>query len=176
MAVVALLILIPLALVLRDDETGSLEAGPEPRPVTLGERKSKRKLGVEYRLPAGWNARTKDGVLRLGHRSRDVAIAISTPGPRGDADAIREQALAAIDDLYRKVSVLSRIRDQRLGGLPARGVVAAAQSKDGGAPLRILLATARGKRRAYLIEVFASTDAAGLIAAQSLLNELRFTR
>lgn len=178
MAVIGLLVAIPVTLLIRggDDETSPPAAGPEPQ-VELRERALDRRVGVRYRLPREWRARSRDRVLQITSRRRDVAVAISDAGHRSQAQRILRQARAALEDEYRRFEVVTHRVGRRAGDLRADGFVAAARSRRG-QDLRILVIVGKGKRRAYLIEVFAPATGPGrgLVEAQALLNALRFDR
>lgn len=175
MAVVGLLVAVPVTIAVRGGDDGAPPAvtvAPDTE-VGLGKLRFDRALGVEYRLPPGWRARRKASVLRFTKPGEGVVVAVSAPGPRRDAELIGREALASLRSTYAGVRVGQRVRGREIGGLPARGLVVFARVPGKGA-LRILLASARGEKRAYLVEVFvAADDQGGLVEAQALLGVLR---
>ena len=174
MAVVGLLVAVPVTIAVREDEDAAPRGTTVPADtgVGLGKLRFDRALGVEYRLPPGWRARRKASVLRFTKPGEGVVVAVSAPGPRRDAELIGREALTSLRSNYVGVRVVQRIGGRQIGGLPARGFVVLARVPKRGA-LRVLVASARGEKRAYLLEVFvAARDPDGLVEAQALLNEL----
>jgi hypothetical protein len=172
MAVVGLLIAIPVTIAVRGDG-GDGEQAPEPTPdvPAVGEVQFDRDLGVELRLPEGWKRKRKDDVVTFKSEDGTVLIAISAPGPEDDVDAIQAAAIDEIKSQYRGVEVVDSKKKRKLGGRPAQVAVISARHPKDRAPLRILVGTAKGEQRAYLVEVFAS-GSQGLVEAQVLLNNL----
>ena len=178
MAVVALIVAIPVTVAVR----GSDDDGEAPAPVTdppeVGNIEFDRKLGVELRLPEGWKRKEEKGGA-VSYRSRDgsVLIAISAPGPANDYEEIAGAAIDSIEGEYRKVEVVDRIKNRKLGGARAVTAAISAVNPENGVPLRILLSAAKGEKRAYLVEVFAAGEdpSNSLVEAQALLNNLKLT-
>jgi hypothetical protein len=178
MAVVALVIAIPATIAIRggdDDGEGDAAPAAQTEAPEVGKLELDRSLGVELRVPAGWK-RKKEGEA-VTYRSDDetVLIAISAPGPAGDFEEIQDAAVDAIESEYRRVEVVKRSSKQRLGGRRAETAAIAATNPKQGTPIRILVVTAKGEERAYLVEVFAagSDPNASLVEGQALLNNLR---
>ncbi len=168
MAVVALAVAVPVTLIVRDrdEESGSRAARPELRST-----KVYRDLGIQLRSPKGWELKRKHGAVAYRSPDRDIAIVISSPGPVKDADAIQREALGVVQEQYRKARVIQRLKKPRLANRPASAAVMSARRPEGG-DIRLLVATIRGKERAYLLEVLA-TGVSSLVEAQALLNTLR---
>ena len=180
MAVVGLAVAIPVTIALRGDDDDGGEAGPAPapEPPAVGELEFDRKLGIELRLPEGWKRKEeKDGVVTFRSKDKSVLIAVSAPGPAEDADEIQSAAVDSIKSEYRDVDVVERVSRRKLGDLRADTAAIAARHPESRAALRILVATAKGEKLAYLLEVFAAgaDPGAGLVEAQVLLNNLRLT-
>ena len=176
MAVVGLLVAIPLTIIVRggDDDDDS----PPPAVPTVpevGDVRVDRKLGIELRLPAGWKRSREKGAVSFRSEDGTVLIAISAPGPGEDAKAIHGAAVDAVDSKYRAVEVESREGKTRLGDRPAQLTAISARQPKDRSPLRILVVTAKGDQRAYLVEVFAAGEDpnAALVEAQVVLNNLR---
>lgn len=176
MAVVALVVAIPATLLIRggEDDGGTPErverAAQTTPPVP---RKVDRKLDVAMQLPRGWRSKRRDGVLTLRSKRRDAAVVISAPGPAKSAGEIYEQAVDAVRAQYRKAKVLDESTG-RLGGRQARTTALAVARPDDGGRMGVLVAVARGKKRAYLVEVFsrASDPGIALLEAQTVLSTL----
>lgn len=177
MAVIALIVAIPAAIALGGGRDEPDPAADPPRAAApeLGEVDSSRKLGVVLRLPDGWTRRDKKDVVAYRSADRSVLVAISAPGPAGDADSIQSAAVDAVKGQYRGVDVIRTSSRGRLGGRPTETAAIAARNPKSRDPVRILASTAKGERRAYLVEVFAaeSDPTAALIQAQAVLNGLR---
>jgi hypothetical protein len=84
-----------------------------------------------------------------------------------------DSAVAALRDQYGDVEV-GEAGETRLAGRPARSAVVSATSSRGTA-LRVVVAAVRGRRRAYLVQVFAARNASEgrLAEAQTAINSLR---
>jgi hypothetical protein len=177
MAALGMLIAIPVTIAVRggDDESDGGATTVEPEVPPVGEIEFDRKLGVELRVPEGWKRRERDNAITYRSNDGTVLIAITAPGPADDVDAIQRGALNAIESQYRKVEVADKSSGQRLGGRRAVTAAITARHPKEGTPLRILVSTAKGDKRAYLVEVFASGSdpTAALVEAQVLLNNLR---
>jgi hypothetical protein len=174
MAVVGILVAIPVTLLLRDGNDGSTTSARtagSPAPE-LGSGKRDRGLDVTYRLPDGWSEDKKASAIRLTSDSGAVEIVVAAPAAASAASGVLDDALAAIRDGYDEVEI-SRGSGKKVGGLEARGAVVRAGTPEGS--LRILVAVAEGKERAYLVEVFTATDvnADDLRSAQAALNSLQ---
>ena len=171
MAVIGLAIAIPVTIIVRGDDDSEAPTAPEPQLPEVGEVQFDRDLGVELRLPAGWKRKREGEAVTLKSQDGTVLIGISTPGPEEDVDAIQAAAVDAIKSEYRAVKVVDTSKKRKLGGRPAQVAVISARHPKERSPLRILVGTAKGERRAYLVEVFAS-GSQGLVEAQVLLNNL----
>lgn len=175
MAVIALVIAIPATLLLRggDDGGDAPELGGSSLPKP-GKPVADKSLGVEFRLPKGWKREKKASTIKLTSPDRKAAIAIAAPGPVGDAKPILEDAISTLKSQYAKAKVTQRIKGEKTGGLPSRGAVISARPKQGTGKIRILASLARGEKRAYLVEVFASDLAGDSVAeAQTVLRFLK---
>jgi hypothetical protein len=178
MAVVALAVAIPVTIAIRggDEGEGQDDAAPSELSdvVGLGEREFDRSLGVELRLPAGWKRKKEGEAVTYRSNDKGVLVAISAPGPAGDADEIHDAAVESIESEYRRAEVQKRGSKQRLGGRPAEIAAISATNPKEGTPIRILVATASGEKRAYLVEVFAAGEdpSTSQVEAQVLLNNL----
>ena len=171
MAIVGLAIAVPVTIIVRGGDDPEAPTAPEPQVPEVGEVQFDRDLGVELRLPAGWKRKREGDAVTFKSQDGTVLIGISAPGPEEDVDAIQAAAVDAIKSEYRAVKVVDTSKKRKLGGRPAQVAVISARHPKKGSPLRILVGTAKGERRAYLVEVFASGGEA-LVEAQVLLNNL----
>ena len=171
MLAVALLVAIPVTVLVRggdDDRPPEAEVAPALNPAVKD-----KQLDVGYQVPEGWTQSKEASAIKLRSRDRSTLIAIASPAPASKANQVLDDALASVRSSYRKVDVRPG-SGRQVGGLDAKGAVVAAQTPDGDA-LRILIAVAEGKRRAYLVELFtaANLDPERLREAQVALNSLR---
>ena len=177
MAVIAPIVAVPVAIALGggSNEPDPAADPPQAAAPELGEVDSDRKLGIVLRLPDGWTRRDKKDAVAYRSADRSVLVAVSAPGPAGDADSIQSAAVDAVEGQYRGVDVIKTSSRGRLGRRPAEAAAIAARNPKTRDPVRILVSTAKGERRAYLVEVFAagSDPTAALIQAQAVLNGLQ---
>jgi hypothetical protein len=173
MAVVALLVAIPVTIAIRggDDEDGSstsVATSPPLTPVV-----SNKGLKVSYQIPEGWRESKKAKAIQLQTRDRSALIAIAAPAAASRAGSLLDDTLATFHSEYKGVEIRPGSGKQ-VGGLDAKGAVITANSPDGN-QLRIVVAVAKGKKRAYLVEVFTAADAPveRVREAQVALNSLR---
>jgi len=173
MAVIALIVAIPVTIVLRG---GSGDSEPTVTPVSpTRDGEFDRDVGVELRLPKGWERERKESFVVFRSKDRHVLISVSVPGPASDAGEIHKEAIDTLEETHDAVEVVDRAKGKQLGGRPAQTAVISARNPENQNDLRILIATAKGEDLAYLVEVFAAAPNAGraLAEAQALLNGLR---
>jgi hypothetical protein len=134
-------------------------------------------LGVAVRRPAGWSAARRRGAIRLASARRDVLVAISAPGPARDARRLLEEAVGALVASLEDARVVGEPQRASLAGLRGTTRVVAGRNASG-TQVRVLASALRGRRRAYVVEVFAAESApAGRLAeAQAILGSLRLGR
>jgi hypothetical protein len=177
MVVVALVVAVPVTLLIRgggEDEAPTVTVDRAAAPAVDRPDEVDRKLGVAvHQLPQGWRSKRKGGVLTMRSRRRDAAVVVTSPGPVERAGEIHQQAIAAVRAQYRDVKVVEESRGE-LGGRKARTAALAARPPEGGGRLGIMVVTARGEKRAYLVEVFTRGENPGvaLLEAQAVLNNL----
>jgi hypothetical protein len=182
MAIVGLLIAIPVTIFV----SGSSDAPPaeslakiEVKAPDVGPQKVQDSLGVKLRVPEGWTRAEKQNVLELQSKDGAARVAISAPGPAADADELHSQVIAGLRTSYRDFDVAKNIDKVPVGGLKGQATIATGKlpQKKGGSAQKILVTTAEGKVRAYLVVVFTSDMASSsVLEAQALVNNLRFTK
>ncbi len=175
MAVIGLGVAIPLTIALRGGEPVDLPAAIEA--PKLGEIQFDRRLGVEMRLPPGWKTRFKGAQLELRSGDGSATIGISAPAGPAAAQGLRVATLARLKTDYKDLKVVQGVKRSQVGGLRAQTTaIAARQPGERGSDLRILLSTARGEKRSYLVLVFAAAPNPGqaIVEAQAVLNDIRF--
>jgi hypothetical protein len=172
MAAVALVVAIPLTLLIGDDDDDAVEAPVATAPA-LNPVAGDRSLDVNYQVPEGWTERKKAKAIQLQSRDRSTLIAIAAPAKASEAGRLLKDTLAAFRSGYEDVDVRPGAGKQ-VGGLDAKGAVITAKTPDGN-ELRIVVAVAKGKKRAYLVEVFtaANADPERVVEAQVALKSLR---
>jgi predicted Zn-dependent protease len=172
MLIVALLVAIPVTILIRggDDEES---APPTVAAPALNPGVQSRALDVRYQVPEGWKESKKAKAIQLLSTDRSVLIAIASPALASKSGALLDDALASIRSGYRDARIQPG-SGRQVGGLDAKGAVVAAKTRAGN-ELRIVVAVAEGKKRAYLVEVFTavSADPERLREAQVALNSLR---
>ena len=181
MAIVGLAIAIPVTLMVREDGDGDSVRALEPikaEEPKVGRVVHERDLDVKLRKPKGWDEKKRGEVLELASSDGAARVAISAPGPAADADRIHAEVLAGLRSTYRDVTVLDKKAKEPVGELKGRATAVSARvpGKNRGNELRILVSTARGKERAYVVVVFTQAEGASqsVLEAQALVNNLRF--
>jgi hypothetical protein len=182
MAIVGLLIAIPVTILV----SGGGDAPPAPalekievKAPAVGPQKMQESLGVKLRVPEGWTRTEKQNVLELQSKDRAARVAISAPGPAADADELHSQVIAGLRTSYRDFDVAKNIDKAPIGGLKGQATVATGDlpGKKGGSTQKILVTTAEGKVRAYLVVLFTTDQtSSSVLEAQALVNNLRFTK
>jgi hypothetical protein len=153
---------------------------PTPPPLAklpaLTERFVDKELGVTGYVAPGWIVGGKGAILRLGSTDGKAIIAIVAPGAASTASAALTTTLAAIRKTYKHVSV-KKAPGASLGGRPAQSVVIYATTVRG-VHVRILLASARGRRYAYALQASTSVRAPLklLEETQETIATLRFSK
>lgn len=181
MGIVGLLVAIPVTIL----ASGGGDAPPigplaeiEVKAPEVGPKKVEQSLGVELRVPEGWTREQKRNVLELQSKDRAARVAISAPGPAADAKQLHSEVIAGLRDSYRDFDVARNIDKAPLGGLKGQATVASGTPpKKSETTQRILVTTAEGKQRAYLVAVFTAGDpSSSVLEAQALVSNLRFTK
>jgi hypothetical protein len=167
-------------LLLAEDDDGE-EAAPERAVTTApppepGESLEDTKTGISVNWPSDWDRREKNGTYAFRSPDEKLVLSISAPAPARDADELRKGAIESIREEYDKATVLSG-KGRTIGGLPAAGALIKATQRSG-APLRILVAVAQGRQRAYLLEVISATDTppGTLAEGQAILASIQLKR
>jgi hypothetical protein len=111
--------------------------------------------------------------VRLASKDREATIVIFaravTPGSQPH---LLQPVVHALQHTYPSVTVKHAL-GTRLGGLPARSVVLYTRNKRG-VPIRILVAAAQGRRKAWVLEAFTAQKASqkDLVEAQQIVLAL----
>lgn len=175
MAIVGLAVAIPVTLLIGEkDEPAAPEAIVVPDPQ-LQATEYDRDLGLELKLPDGWTKKRSKDVLTLSSADKAARVAISAPGPAEDANQLHSEVIAGLRDTYKSVETLNKLPSTSIGDLKGKATALAVTTK-GGDDMRILVSTAKGDKRAYLVVVFTRADDPGesTLEAQALLNEVKF--
>jgi hypothetical protein len=133
-------------------------------------------VGASGQLPRDWTGIGGPGFVRLANRGGTAVVAItSQQGIAASSQSELNAAVSAIRRTYHAISV-KQGTGAALGGLPARSVVVYAQNKRH-VPLRILVASAKGPHRSYIVEAFNPTKAPlnALVETQQVVLALRLT-
>jgi len=179
MLIVGLVVAVPITVLIRGgdgDEPATVGAAPTqmPTPETGPDERDKG-LGVSYRVPKGWDESKEASAIRLSAPDKTAQVVIAAPAPAEDADVLLRETLAAFKTQYKKVKVAPG-SGREVGGVKAKGAVITARRK--GRELRVLVAVAPAKKKAYLVEVFttANVSPSSLREAQVALNSLEFEK
>jgi hypothetical protein len=168
MAVAGLAVAVPLTLVLRggSDEGTS---GPGFQGLTVD-----RELGVRYRLPEGWSEREAKGVINLRSTDRQTGVTVTDVGPSSAASRALAETLKVIRKNAEASRVISRFHGETIGGLSAAGAIVSAVDRSGNR-LEVVVATAPGRKKAYLVEAFTHDLHGGDPLTGPLLGTLELT-
>ncbi|MGI8945616.1 MAG: hypothetical protein ACR2GL_05180 [Thermoleophilaceae bacterium] len=162
-------------LVLRDSSDQSATPTTESPPRQQGVRFGAARLGIVGFRPRSWRVTRSPRAIRVRSPDRaglvGVSVAPSSVGPR----ALIGSSLAAVRRSYRRVR-LAPVRRARIGGVAARTTGGTATNSSG-VRLDLVLVSAKGSRRTYLIQAFVARSAAGtrLAEAQQIVNSLDLT-
>ncbi|MCA1682437.1 MAG: hypothetical protein LC685_00285 [Actinobacteria bacterium] len=143
---------------------------PPARLPPLRSAYANRAIGVTGAMPDGWTAIRGPGFVHLASKDNDAAIVIVARAvTAGTKPALLEPAVNGIRKAYRSVTVKHSL-GTTLGGMPARSVVLYTRNTHN-VPIRILVAAARGKRTAWLLEAFTAQKARqrDLVEAQQIV-------
>jgi hypothetical protein len=161
--------------------TGSNQANPPTAPppaklAPLTEHFVDRALGVTGYVARDWIVGGSGAILRLGSTDGKAIIAIVAPGAASTAKAALTTALAEIRRTYKRVTV-KPAAGSSLGGRPAQSIVVYGINTRG-VKVRILLATASGRRYAYALQASTASSASLrlLEEAQETIATLRFSK
>jgi hypothetical protein len=151
-------------------------APPPARLPPLTEHFADRALGVTGYVGRDWIVGGKGAILRLGSTDGRAIIAVVAPGVASTAPAALTTAIAEIRKAYKDVTVKKALGSS-LGGRPAQSAVVYATTARG-VHVRILVATARGRRYAYALQASTNTKAPLrlLEEAQETIATLRFSK
>ncbi|MGI8801745.1 MAG: hypothetical protein ACR2KV_06170 [Solirubrobacteraceae bacterium] len=156
---------------------GSSQTPAKPPPVKLpklSEAFNDRLLGVTGLSTRNWVIGGLGPFLHLESTDHTAIIAIGAPGAARTAHGALHVAIATVRHSYKNVT-LKQARGSSLGGRPAYSVVMYGTNARG-VHLRILIATAVGRKLAYVMQVFTATKAplTVLEEAQEIIATLRF--
>ena len=155
-------------------EDGRSEKSPEAAPSPAGTFFRARAVGVAGIRPPRWRLKRSPRAVRLTSPDRAGLVAISTAPPSVSARALMTSTLAAVGRSYRKAK-LSRRRRADLGGR-AGSAVSGSATNSRGVRLDLLVSTAKGLRRTYLLQVFVARVAGvRLREAQALVDSLEIS-
>jgi hypothetical protein len=153
-----------------DERTERRPPAVQPTGTVFGSRA----LGVAGIRPRGWRLRSSRRALRLTSPERAAIVAISAAPPSAGASALMSSTLAAVGRSYRNQRI-SRRRRAELGRYAGIAVSGSATNSRG-VRLDLLISTAKGRRRTYLLQVFVARAARlRVVEAQGLVESLEFS-
>jgi hypothetical protein len=172
-----LVVLAVLALVLSGggDDEPEQNATPPAAVPRLARQITVRKVGIRVGRPRGWSTSRDRRGVRLRSADRSTLVAITAPAGARDDARVLKAALRAVRRGYRDVRIISS-STTTVGGRPAASAVVSARNRKG-TRLSILAAGAQGRRRAWLVEVFAAAggSTSRLVEGQVALRSLRLS-
>jgi hypothetical protein len=156
---------------------GAKRPPPPARLPALVNTYTNRAIGVTGALPRDWTAVRGTGFVQLASRDRNAIVVIGaqlvTPGRK---PPLLRRALAAVRKTYGAYGpvTVKHAPGAKLGGLPARSIVAYARNRHH-VLIRVLVAAAQTPRLAYLLEAFTSRKASvhDLAETQEAVSALR---
>lgn len=148
---------------------GPVAAAPPP-PALSHHRVVDRSLGASLRPVAGWRVIRRRPALALRSRDRSVVLTIAAPARAARWRGVLHSAVGALRARTSRSKVAPG-QGAALAGRRARSTVVT------GRHARVLVIAARGRRRAYLVEVSTERSAPTrrLVEAQTMLGSLRLT-
>lgn len=155
-----------------DDDDGAPKDDSAQRTPRSGSLVANRVIGARIRKPRGWKERNGGRSIVLRSPDSTTIMSISQPPGGVRSGAVLRSAVGVIGSGYRKVS--SRGLRGKVAGLPTVSRVLSATNAKG-VRLRILVSAPQGRRRAWLVQVFAGpgAEAKRLPEAQVALGTLR---
>ena len=157
----------------RSDD-GRAETTPPASGSPAGTLFRTRALGVAGIRPRGWRLRSSRRAVRLRSPDRAAVVAVSGAPPSVSPAALMTSTLDALGRSYRGER-LSRRRRAELGGNAGIAVSGSAINSRG-VRLELLVSTAKGRRRTYLLQVFVARAARlRYVEAQVLVNSLELS-
>ena len=156
-------------------EDGGARTSPSVSPSPTGTFFRAGALGVAGIRPRGWRLSSSRRAVRLRSLDRAGIVAISAAPASVGTRALMTSTLAAVSRSYGKRRLSAR-RRAAVGGRPGTAVSGSATNSRG-VRLDLLLSTAKGRRRTYLVQVFVARAAGGLRLgqAQALVNSLELS-
>jgi hypothetical protein len=156
---------------------GTKRLPPPARLPALVNTYANSAIGVTGALPRDWTAIRGAGFVQLASRDHGAIVIIGAQSfAPGTKPPLLREGLAAVRKTYGAYGrvTVKHAPGSRLGGLPARSVVAYARNRHH-VLIRVLVAAAQSSRLAYLIEAFTSQHASvhDLAETQEAVSALR---
>jgi hypothetical protein len=176
-ALVALLLVAGLiALLSGGDEGDATDTQPAPADVPRVDERgasANRSIGASIRRPRGWAATRRADVLALRSPDRTAVLTVSSDPSRRSAAAALRSGIRAVRSEYESVRPVpggsGRIDNKQTASVVLEGV------NRRGTRARILVAGVQGRRRAWLVQVFAAAGTRRLAEAQVALTTLELS-
>jgi hypothetical protein len=156
----------------RDRALGPPRGTPAPPRAARG-RRVRSAMGAAISRPRRWRAGASRTRIELRSPGRTALLLVQSTAADVSGRAVLRAALVGVRRGYRDVRVVST-EDARVAGRPATSLVVDARNRRG-THLRILVSAVQGRRRAWLVEVFAAAGTRALVDAQLALNSLRLS-
>jgi hypothetical protein len=175
-AITAAVIVLIVILATQVDFGGGDKPPPPAKLPALTKTFSSRAVGASGQLPGDWTGLGGPGFVRLANRGGTAVVAItSQQGIAASSQSELNAAVSAIRRRYHSATVKTG-PGTSLGGLPAHSAVVYTQNSRH-VPLRILVASAKGPHRAYIVEAFNPTKAPlkALVETQQVILALHLS-
>ncbi len=174
-AMLALAIAVVLLVTGGEDDGADADTSPLPLAPRAGGTIEQSAIGAKIRKPRRWTHHRGARSLTLRSPDRAVIMSVSLPPGTDRSAALLQTAVAALRRQYRAVRVIGT-DVRRVAGLPTSSIVTSANNMRG-VSLRILTSAAQGRRRAWLVQVFAAAggNPKRLAEAQVAIGTLRLT-
>jgi hypothetical protein len=162
-------VILAVVLLRSDDDSDKQEAQQAPRPGSVVTHPA---IGARIRKPIGWSDERRGRSIVLRSPDTTTVMTISQPPGAVNNRQVLRSGVAVLNQAYRNVKAAPL--QGKIAGLPTVSRVVTATNKKG-VKLNILVSSPRGRRRAWLVEVFSGPagKAKRLPEAQVSLGTLR---
>ena len=155
------------------DDSGGDTTPAAPAPETAGRRIQNKAIGAAISRPRRWTVRSEARAIELRAPDGATAVSVSLPARTDRSAAVLRAAIEGVRANYERVRGPARAGEAG-GGKPAVSAVVSATTR-GGDPINVLLSSAQGRSRAWLVQVVSGRDrrgGRGLVEAQVALGSL----
>ena len=132
--------------------------------------------GISVRRPGDWTDKKVKGVISIKSKDSCLAMSLSAPTDKGNADTVRKQGLGFYKDTYKNVKVQPVPGSNQVGGISTTSNRITFNEK--GHRIQVLLSVGTGKKNAYVTQVVIRDPQCqgDLQLAQLMLGTVQFTK